>query len=131
MRLRLSGIRGQRSKSFKKIYCEGTIRHMSQYMICSSNADLSGFGGEILALCSLVLRQMKSLSSINEKDNTLVRSILEMYYPEKRYNEIWSVEIEKYCCKQMDHDEFTASELYCILNSMYNLCEWMLFLVQR
>ena len=86
---------------------------MSQYMICRSEANLSKVGGILL--------------NLTEENNTLIYSILEKYYPEKQYDEIWDIEMEKYCCKQMDHDDFIASDLYRILNGLYDLCEWMFF----
>lgn len=87
---------------------------MSQYMICKSKTDLSEFG------CVLL--------NMDEKDNTLILSILKKYYPNKVYDNIWIIEnMEEYCCKQLCYNEFIVSNLYFLLCNLYDLCEWMIF----
>lgn len=87
---------------------------MSQFMICKAKADLIEHGG--------ILR------SLNDKDDTLIRSILKLYYPENQFDDIWIIQnMEHYCCKQLYYDDFFASELYHLIDNLYDLCDWMIF----
>lgn len=87
---------------------------MSQYMICKAKDDLTEFGGILL--------------NLNKKSNRFILSILEQYYREGQYDDIWIIEnMEEYCCRQMYYDEYIASDLYFLLNDLYDLCEWMIF----
>ena len=41
---------------------------------------------------------------------------------------LWIIEkIDDYSCEQLDYNAFISSELYSLLNNLYEVCEWMIF----
>ena len=86
---------------------------MSQFVMCKSRTNLEEYGGERF-----------SLQKIN---SDLYRSVLNKYYPNKGYYDIWIIEnIHDLCDKALDYDRFIVSELYHVLDKLYELCEWII-----
>lgn len=87
---------------------------MSQFMVCKAEVDLGQFGGILL--------------DSKDKSNAFILPMLEQYYPESPYDNIWVINnMEEYCCKQLRANEFAVSDLYFLLNNLYDICDWMIF----
>lgn len=87
---------------------------MSQFMICKSAVDLKKFGGKLIDLDS--------------EANTFLASVVQTYYAEEQNDNIWIVEkIDEYSCVQLDYNAFIISNLYSLLDNLYEICEWMIF----
>lgn len=81
--------------------------------MCKSRTNLEEYGGERF-----------SMQKIN---SDLYRSVLNKYYPNKGYYDIWIIEnIHDLCDKALDYDRFIVSELYHVLDKLYELCEWII-----
>ena len=85
---------------------------MSQYMMCKSNYDLSKYGRKLLG---------------KSESNKVFLSVLNEYYPKERDNNIWIIDnIDVFCNEVINEDMFFSSEVYCLLNRIYDLCEWII-----
>lgn len=86
---------------------------MSQFMMCKSKANLEEYGGKLF--------------SLQKTNNDLYRSVLNKYYPDVEYYDIWIIEnIHDFCSEVLDYDRFIVSEFYHVLDELYDLCEWMI-----
>ena len=86
---------------------------MSQFMMCKSKANLEEYGGELL--------------SLEKTNNDLYRSVLNKYYPDVEHHNVWLMEeFDDFCNETLDYDRFIVSELYRVLDEVYDLCEWMI-----
>lgn len=86
---------------------------VSQFMMCKSKSDLKQYGGKRIYF---------------EKENRgLYQSVLNKYYPNAESLDIWVIEgIHNLCDEVLDYHRFISSELYHILNDLYDLCEWII-----
>lgn len=82
-------------------------------MMCKSKSDLKEYGGNLFGL--------------QKSNNELYQSVLTKYYPNTEYYDVWIIEnIHNLCNEVLDDDRFIVSELYHILNELYDLCEWII-----
>ncbi|MDE6761768.1 MAG: hypothetical protein K2J90_14005 [Lachnospiraceae bacterium] len=64
---------------------------------------------------------------LQKTNNDLYRSVLNKYYLYVEYYDIWIIEnIHDFCNEVLDYDRFIVSELYHVLDELYDLCEWMI-----
>jgi hypothetical protein len=81
--------------------------------MCKSKINLEGYG--------------RKLFSLQKIDNDLYQSVLNKYYPDVEYYDIWIIEtIHDLCDEPLDYDSFIVSELYHVLDKLYDLCEWII-----
>ena len=82
-------------------------------MMCKSKFDLSLYGD-----------RLSNLYGINNK---LYISVLNKYYREVEYHDIWLIDkIHDYCNEVLDCNKFINSELYYVITELYDLCEWII-----
>ncbi len=82
-------------------------------MMCKSKANLEKYGGKLFVL--------------QKTNNELYRSVLNKYYPDAEYYNIWIIDnIHDFCNEVLDYDSFIISKLYHELDELYDLCEWMI-----
>ena len=86
---------------------------VSQFMICKSKYNLEKYG-----------RKLIGLQNINID---LCHLVLEKYYPDVETCDVWIIEkIHNLCDEVLDYEKFIVSELYQVLNNVYDLCEWII-----
>ncbi len=85
---------------------------MSQFMMCKSTFDLTKYGGK--KLCSSI-------------SNKIFYRVLKEYYPEERDDSVWIIDrIDGYCEKVLSKDLFISSEIFQLINGIYDLCDWII-----
>ena len=86
---------------------------VSQFMICKSKVNIEEYGGKLFGF--------------QKNNNDLYRSVLNQYYPDIEFHDIWIIEnIHDFCNEVLDYDRFIVSELYHILDELYDICEWLI-----
>lgn len=87
---------------------------MSQFLMCKAKANLLQYGGKLLNTCEI--------------NNNFFVSVLTRYYAIDEYDDIWVIgNIHEYCNETLSYDDFFSSELFYLLNNIFDLCEWMIF----
>lgn len=84
-----------------------------QFMMCKSKSDLKQYGGKQI--------------NYERENRGLYQSALNKHYPNAEYSDIWVIEgIHDLCNEVLDYNRFISSNLYHILNELYDLCEWII-----
>lgn len=80
--------------------------------MCKSTYDLTKYGEKILC---------------NNISNKIFLRVLNEYYPEETNNSVWVIDrIDSYCNKVLNVELFTSSQIFHLINSIYDLCEWII-----
>lgn len=86
---------------------------MSQFILCKSNENLSRNGGILFD---------------SEIENILLyQTVLEQYFPNIDNKNVWVIkDIHNFCDTQLKQEEYLYSDIFCIMNRLYDVCEWIL-----
>lgn len=80
--------------------------------MCKTDYNLKRFGGRVPIL--------------DEKKDMLFLRVLNEYHIRECRN-VWVIEnMDDYCSKQLNCQEFFVSKLYYLLSDLYDSCEWMI-----